>query len=63
MGADNPEDEEEKSTKISKDMAGNMFDQIMNDQGGIWEKERKRAETLSLNVITDLGLTVTGTEI
>jgi len=35
MGADNPEDEEEKSTKISKDMAGNMFDQIMNDQGGI----------------------------
>ena len=35
MGAENPEDQEEKSKKITKDTAANMFDQIMNDEGGI----------------------------
>ena len=35
MGADNPEDEEEKPKKLTKAMAENMFDQIMNDEGGI----------------------------
>ena len=35
MGAENPEDEEEKPKKLTKAMAENMFDQIMNDEGGI----------------------------
>ena len=35
MGADNPEEEEEKPKKLTKAMAENMFDQIMNDEGGI----------------------------
>merc|ERR1719350_385878 len=35
MGANNPEDEEEKPKKLTKAMAENMFDQIMNDEGGI----------------------------
>ena len=54
MGADNPEDEEEKPKKLTKAMAENMFDQIMNDEGGIWEREKELRR--GLYVIADLGL-------